>query len=135
MVKLKHFSAILLILVTIFGFSGCSKKNDGEITTLVSSTKTVSLENVKTEEEAKEFINDYIYLNDLDYSIYSDQSGKIDKSIKKSGYFYFAVYETKNGKKEMCDKYFAVKKNSTSIFAVDKSGNMVSVFEDETFGK
>lgn len=133
--KFKKFLALILIVIFIFSLAGCSNKGDEEILTLVSSQKTTSLSKViKSEENAKERIRDYIYLNALPYTIYDNQSGKIDKSIKKDGFYYFAVFETVNGKNKMVEKFFAIEKKNSKIYAVDKDGKMISVFEDKVLG-
>lgn len=133
MYKTKPILLIITVILTLFCCFGC--KDTAEVDSIVSSSKRTTVSKVvKTEDDAKQIIKDYIYLNCLDFSVYENQTGKISKSIKKDGFYYFAVYETVNDKNVKCNKFFAVEKKTSTIYSVDKTGKMVSVFEDSVLG-
>lgn len=141
MKNLKRIFALILVLGIVFCISGCKKgktiyyETPDTVSMSNNSSHTGAAGSTKTEEEAKELISNYIYINALPYTIYADQEGKINDSIKKDGYFYFAVSEASGADLKQCEKSFAVKKKDSTIWAVNnKNGKMTLAFKDELFG-
>lgn len=137
MQRIKRLSCIILAIVISIGLFGCSDKTE-EVESIIPSEKATSSykrKAVKDEAEAKELVFNYLYINAIDYSIYDDQSGKVPKSVKKDGYYYFAVFKTENGKDYKCDRFLAVKKKDSTLYTVNEKGKTTSIFDDDIFGQ